>query len=73
MMGICNIQNINTLKALIISLLLFSGCAEQKVSAPHEIKGDLKNAFWITDSRQWPLKDADMYGDIPAPLFRKDR
>ncbi|MBI5010249.1 MAG: family 78 glycoside hydrolase catalytic domain [Bacteroidia bacterium] len=71
-MSICNIQNINTFKILIIITLLISGCSEHKVSSPGEIKGDLKNAVWITDSQDWPLKDADMFADNPAPLFRKE-
>ncbi len=72
MINIRNILELKILHTLIISSLLISGCSEHKVSSSGEIKGDLKNAQWITDSREWPLSDADMFGDNAAPLFRKE-
>ncbi len=56
---------------LIINTLLFSGCGDKK-NSPFESKhGELKKALWITDDREWPTDDAEMYGDLPAPLFRR--
>jgi alpha-L-rhamnosidase len=57
---------------LIISLLIISGCGGQKNKDTEGRMGELKDAHWITDARVWPENDADMYGDLPAPLFRKE-
>lgn len=34
--------------------------------------GDLTSASWITDAQEWPVTDSLMYGEFPAPLFRKE-
>jgi alpha-L-rhamnosidase len=57
---------------IVITLILplFAGCKKaQTVVGDY---GDLQNARWITDSRVWPVADSLMYGDFPAPLFRKE-
>ncbi len=33
---------------------------------------DLLHARWIEDGRKWPVADSLMYGEFPAPLFRKE-
>lgn len=72
MMSFRNSPKINTLYMLIIStLLFFSGCGGHKALVSEDTNGDLKNALWITDKGEWPLSDSAMFGDLPAPLFRK--
>jgi len=71
MMNVRNSPKINTLYILIISTLLFSGCGGHEALVSEDTKGDLKNALWITDTGEWPLSDSAMFGDVPAPLFRK--
>jgi len=52
-------------------LVIFAGCSpSQKEKAPG--KADLLDAAWITDSREIPGEDSLFYGDIPAPVFRKE-
>ena len=67
-----NILNINVLYILIIITLLFSECRNSKDIQPENTTGELNNALWITDARDWPEDDSEMYGDLPAPLFRKE-
>ncbi len=59
---------------LFISLLilLISGCGNSNDQSGKNQAGDFQNAAWITDSREWPVSDSLMYGDFPAPLFRKE-
>ena len=33
---------------------------------------DFLHSSWITDARVWPVADSLMYGEYPAPLFRKE-
>jgi alpha-L-rhamnosidase len=33
---------------------------------------DFAQAGWITDGREWPVADSLMFGEFPAPLFRKE-
>lgn len=66
-----NILNTNVLYILIIGILTLSGCNEQKNQSTVINKEELRDALWITDAREWPIDDAEMYGDLPAPLFRK--
>ncbi len=68
----CNKLIINVLTLLIASISLNSGCIHQQDSLQENDKADLKEALWITDAREWPTEDAEMYGDLPAPLFRKE-
>jgi alpha-L-rhamnosidase len=53
-----------------VLLLLIQGCKGSLKTATEA--GDLQNAIWITDPGQWPIEDSLMYGDLPAPLFRKE-
>ena len=55
-----------------IILLLFSGCVKSHNQSGKNENSDFQNAVWITDSRDWPVADSLMYGDFPAPLFRKE-
>ncbi|HAM10604.1 MAG: hypothetical protein A2X04_17210 [Bacteroidetes bacterium GWF2_41_9] len=57
---------------LIISILALQGCGELREQESNKLKGELKDALWITDSREWPVIESEMYGDLPAPLFRKE-
>ena len=70
-------KNQNTLiirlfKLLLINLLLISGCNGKGKNLPDPGLSDLGKAFWITDEREWPSDDAEMYGNLPAPIFRKE-
>ncbi len=56
---------------LLLILLLISSCGNLKKSCTDD-NGDLKPACWITDSREWPVADSLMYGNFPAPLFRRE-
>jgi len=67
-----NILYVIILNILIISILVMPGCKRESGKSAEEIKGDLKDALWITDAREWPSDDAAMYGDLPAPVFRKE-
>lgn len=61
-----------TMSVLSIILLFVSGCGN---SLNHPVKNenpDFQKADWITDGRIWPVADTLMYGDFPAPLFRKE-
>ena len=53
-------------------LILLSGCAGSHEKSDLSQKTDLLDAAWITDARVWPVADSLMYGDVPAPLFRKE-
>ena len=55
-----------------LMLLLASGCAKSDNQSGKNENADFKLAEWITDSRAWPVADSLMYGDFPAPLFRKE-
>ncbi|HNW56242.1 MAG TPA: family 78 glycoside hydrolase catalytic domain [Bacteroidales bacterium] len=60
-------------KILIVSsfiMLLISGCSSSNIQSDQ--RADLGKALWITDSKVWPVADSLMYGDIPAPAFRKE-
>lgn len=48
-----------------------SGCTGVKEKTASGQKTDLGSAAWITDDRELPVADSLMYGEIPAPLFRK--
>ena len=47
-------------------LAILSGCRDSTVSNPFQ------NAAWIGEIESDPLPDSLMYGDLPAPLFRKE-
>jgi alpha-L-rhamnosidase len=51
--------------------LLFSSCGKLNHKTDTE-NPDFQQAHWITDGREWPVADSLMYGEFPAPLFRKD-
>jgi alpha-L-rhamnosidase len=54
-----------------VILIIISGCTgSQNIS--DKDKAELLNAVWITDALEWPAEDSLMYGDFPAPLFRKE-
>lgn len=57
---------------LSLVVLLFTGCSKSQNKNIGNIKGELQDADWITDGRVWPVTDSLMYGDFPAPLFRKE-
>lgn len=67
-----NTLKFNALFIMIISVLAFPGCGGQKNQDTEDSKADLMSALWITDSREWPDDDSSMYGDLPAPIFRKE-
>ena len=52
--------------------LLTSGCGKSQNQPARNENPDFQNAVWITDNRVWPEADSLMYGDFPAPLFRKE-
>ncbi len=66
-----NFRKQNQLLYILIPLwsILLQGCTtnQNKENSP-----DLKGAVWITDARKLPTSDSLMYGDFPAPLFRKE-
>jgi alpha-L-rhamnosidase len=66
--------NIMRVNYIFISLLiiLLSGCSNSNDQSGKSPAGDFQNAVWITDNREWPVADSLMYGDFPAPLFRKE-
>jgi alpha-L-rhamnosidase len=55
-----------------IILLLMSGCGKSHNQSEKIEISDLHQAVWITDGRVWPIADSLMYGDFPAPLFRRE-
>ena len=59
---------------VILSVLFMLGysCNNREKETKDSLKSDLQNAEWITDAREMPLVDSLMYGDFPAPLFRKE-
>ncbi len=62
-------------KYLLISsfiLLLLSGCGNSHNQKDKDENSDFKKAGWITDNREWPVADSLMYGDFPAPVFRRE-
>jgi alpha-L-rhamnosidase len=66
---------VNAQKNLIVSSFLFlliSGCGHHTNPSCKNENSDFQNAGWITDNREWPVADSLMYGDFPAPLFRKE-
>ena len=71
-MTVRNTPKIYMLFIFIICIITISGCGGQKDQAAENGKADLKNALWITDARDWPDNDSLMYGDLPAPIFRKE-
>jgi alpha-L-rhamnosidase len=65
----------NLRENLIILSLIFlfaSGCGKSDNQAGKNENDVFQQAEWITDSREWPVADSLMYGDFPAPLFRKE-
>jgi alpha-L-rhamnosidase len=53
-------------------ILLTSGCGKSQNQPARDENPDFQNAVWITDNRVWPEADSLLYGDFPAPLFRKE-
>jgi alpha-L-rhamnosidase len=53
-------------------LFLIAGCGKPKLPSARNQVPDFQHAVWITDGRVWPVADSLMYGDFPAPLFRKE-
>jgi alpha-L-rhamnosidase len=58
--------------ALYIFLLLTTGCGKRQNQPAVNEKADLQQAGWITDATDLPAADSLLYGDFPAPLFRKE-
>ena len=71
-MTVRNTPKIYLLFIFIVCIITISGCGGQKDQAAENGKADLKSALWITDGRDWPDTDSLMYGDLPAPMFRKE-
>jgi alpha-L-rhamnosidase len=61
----------NSLVKISVFILLLAGCGKSHNQSVNE-NSDFQRASWITDSRVWPVKDSLMYGDFPAPVFRKE-
>ena len=55
---------------LIFYIMLFRGCSQSPVGTGEN--PDFRNAQWITDTRILPAEDSLMYGNIPAPVFRRE-
>jgi alpha-L-rhamnosidase len=53
-------------------LLVIAGCSKSHNQSAKIENSDFPKAGWITDNRVWPVADSLMYGDFPAPLFRKE-
>lgn len=51
-------------------IMLFRGCSQSPVGTGEN--PDFRNAQWITDTRILPAEDSLMYGNIPAPVFRRE-
>ena len=51
---------------------MISGCGNSHDQSGKNENSDFQHAVWITDNREWPVADSLMYGDFPAPLFRKE-
>jgi alpha-L-rhamnosidase len=64
-------QKINLFTLFILALLL-SNCTGSRNSSGQNEGSDFQHAGWITDKRVWPDDDSLMYGDFPAPAFRKE-
>lgn len=50
--------------------MLISGCSSSNIQSDQ--RTDFGKALWITDSNILPVVDSLRFGDIPAPLFRKE-
>lgn len=61
-----------TLFGLSLGLMIASGCIRSHTQPVNNGNPDLQKSLWITDARKWPVADSLMYGDFPAPLFRKE-
>jgi alpha-L-rhamnosidase len=57
---------------LLLIILIVPGCRTANDKQASGDNGDLLNALWITDTREWPAEDSLLYGEFPAPLFRKE-
>jgi alpha-L-rhamnosidase len=57
---------------LSVILLLSICCSDNENKIYDGQATDFQNAHWITNSVVWPVADSLMYGDFPAPLFRKE-
>ena len=66
-----NNMSINHIYIFLI-ILLISGCGNSHEQKDKNENSDIQNAGWITDNRVWPDADSLMYGDFPAPMFRKE-
>lgn len=53
-------------------MLLGSACNRHKDRSAAIGNPDFLHSRWITDKRAEPVADSLMYGDFPAPLFRKE-
>jgi alpha-L-rhamnosidase len=56
--------------SLLIPLLIGCNRSENKSITGESV--DLQHASWIGDARTRPATDSLMYGEFPAPLFRKE-
>lgn len=67
-------QNLITRILTILSVILLSssGCGTPHDQTFGNKYNDLQYARWLTDGREWPVADSLMYGDFPAPIFRKE-
>ncbi len=66
------ILKISIFTILIINLLLISGCNSKPGESTDLNNNDFGGACWISDTREWPSDEAEMYGNLPAPVFRKE-
>jgi alpha-L-rhamnosidase len=64
-------RRLNLIASAII-LLQIAGCGKSGLTSLKSEAPDFQQAAWITDGREWPAADSLMYGDFPAPLFRKE-
>jgi alpha-L-rhamnosidase len=67
-----SIQNMKYCWWLFLLLPVLNGCNGSGKDENDHQKNVLRNAGWITDLRKTPDSDSLMYGDFPAPMFRKE-
>jgi len=66
-----NHLRVNQLIGYLVFLFATNFCVGQNSDNPNFPLNDLTRASWIGDARVQPVSDSLMYGDDPAPLFRK--
>ena len=63
---------VNPTSALLILIFAINFCHGQNLQKNGLKRSDLSDALWIGDNKVQPVSDSLMYGDDPAPLFRKE-